>query len=83
VISVRIATFQIDIYDDNDGLWMKAEYDEESDSSSDEEYGESGRTDAVEDSSCQHPVFLYFILLVRFMILLVFIVNLSHAEVRC
>jgi len=62
---------------------MKAEYDEESDSSSDKEYGESGRTDAVEDSSRQHPVFLYFILLVSFATLLVFIVNLSHAEVRC
>ena len=49
---------------------MNGEYDEEHESSSDEDDGERDGTDAVQDGCCQHPVFLHLVVRVLLVALL-------------
>jgi len=60
---------------------MRSDKGNEDNSSSDEYDGKSKGTDAVEYSSCQHPVVLYLFLLFIVVALLVFVLNSSFQEV--
>jgi len=60
---------------------VNKKYNKEGDSSSDEDGGKSDGTDAVEYSSCQHPVVLHLILLVVLTALLLFFVSSSLKKI--
>ena len=55
---------RVKIQDEQMRSRMNSEQNEEDESSSDEDDGESDGADAVEYSSCQHPVILYLIFFV-------------------
>jgi len=79
--NVDIITLKQRVYEKNMNSRMSGEHNEEQNRASDKDDGESDGTDAVEYSSCQHPVVIHLILLVIFTTLFFSFVNLGLQKI--